>query len=588
MEDHVCHICDKSFARAWNLNQHLAAESCIQKKWCCSDCKHQYTNRKAYSRHVCRAKIEKCLIIVRREGIQKGKPDAKGKVPTKQEITGVMDLLDNKPWYTSKAILTIAKGSLWFEKAGDYSDSENDEDSNSDATEEGGDTDFDDDEERSALESTYKSFNSEAFEDDDSTDQQSKTDKGVEEHGRFDNSDDSGGSAAESDESNESDESLDEDERKEKIAYYKNQLAILEAERKAEQQAKQSVRKPKPVEIGFPNIIPEAPKNKVSHSSNSQKDDKPPTQIQIPSPTPSPTPTPSSTQIQKQDSKGLTLKNAGKHEYRNLIIPSKKEKHYYESDHSEDEREYAFENLKSTDESTDEVGLSADDLKRQKEGWVPSFEDKGKSLDEIIAIINKNAEEEIRNGKYLMHPICFKKSSNYSDRAQSLEIPFIAVGHYVNTINAMLEHPDMYQTLLYIKNIATASDYLEADFRLLKKIYLEGRKKSQMPIKVTDIRRYKLEYLDAKNKTWVTDVKGFKLAKILSDNLIDTYSLTNSKLSKAIYSLNNQDVKDQLLDLYQLNKGQSHIQKLTDSKTQARLAKRLCDFIYYLSEEEIA
>ena len=632
----VCNHCDEKFFDVRNLRNHIQSGKCYsENRVSCDDCHHRYSSKSTYNRHVCRAKVEKALIIMRRERIQKRKYDAKGKIPCKREIDGVMELLDNKPWYTSKAILTIAKGSLWYEKAefgsdSDNSDSDSDSDDNSYPSEDGGDTDFDDEVERSALTSAFES-----------------------EHGKIEDDEDdvacyktysSSSEDSDSEESEKSEESEDYESLSEQIALLEKRVKEIDEEEKREKETKKSSSNNK-MSLEFPNTNT----NIQSQIEKPKPVIKPPIRPRMITddseikPTLKPVIRPrtitDSTNANSVDAVNADAVNAGadsanvnadavnanadnanntnaanadnntvvsnvvkkqrflNEQYQNVIVPSKKEKHYYESDDSESEGGYTvhIDSDYSDSEAGNEIHvLTPADLKRQEEGWIPSFEYKGQSLDKIITLLNKKSEEEKLSGKFKLHPITLKRANddntddsdndNGISSNKILDIPLISKGHYIYTINTLFEHSDMYKTLLFIKTVATSTDYLEADFRLLNKLYFENRKKSELPIRVTDVRRYKMEYLNDK-KVWVVDYKGLKLAKILCDNLIDTYTLTNIRLANVITELDNKKEKIQLMDMYQINKSQQHIQKLTDGKVQAKLAKRIAEYIYYLSDD---
>lgn len=606
MEDKVCHLCDKSFTRAWNLKQHLAMGNCAkEKKYCCSDCKHYYTDKKAFNRHVCRAQVEKALITARREGIQMGKPDAKGKVPSNREISYVMDLLDNKYWYTSKAILTIAKGSLWYEKAADYDDDQNDKDSISDPSEEGGDTDFEDEDERSIL-ASQSGDNGREFEDQEPEEEQNQEevyDDEESDHCKDESDESSTNSEDDSDDRDDYGRKLPKDKR---TAINDEKLRKIHAINEAARQEKMNAGKPKPIPLGFPNDISATASSVRAVGSVRPILQKPASAMHQPlsiirSP---PGIQEARTDSNIQNTSKLEQKLEQKQEQKlepkkvyphNIIMQSKKEKHYYESDHSEEERGYIVPSNSDNPDECEEYILTKEELRMKKDGWIPTFEDKGKTLKQLVVILNNRVEQEKQDGKFLVHPILQKMANNDNSSGNDgpasksgLELPLIMDGHYLHTIHVLLGHSDMYDTLLHIVNISATADYLEADFRLVKKLYLNGRKKSEIPIKVTDLRRYKIEYLD-ENKIWISDTKGLKLSKILCDNLLNTYLRVNAGLGYIIkeFRKDQQQDKEELMDKYQMNKTQGHIQKLSDSKIQAKLGKRLIEFIGCLGEQEV-
>jgi hypothetical protein len=611
-----CPKCHTEFQSARNCAYHIHHDVCSNKSFRCDDCNKQYTLSRNLRRHACRVKIRDALIKVRREVRRYDKKLSKSKVPSSDEIKMVQKLLGNGAQYTSKAICTIAKDLTWMEQAEHDTDSEDSLDS--EASDEGGDTDFDDEDERSALTSMYGDFeddddnddNDDNVEDEDANHNNSKkakiseVDEVTQEEqlailhgygdaygGQLDQThtaewkewaeslekklDERGGPYISSDDEYEyaAYEEVGEEETTDQTLGTVSLTHIPLSHNNVD-----GAKDPHHdgIHNGIHNGIHDGNGNvDTAKDLDAHKDDK-----------------------KEPEKSSNPFKDSNEMYAQNIIIPSKKQKHYYESDNSDDEQGYVMEMDDSDEgETTDNEGkevfvLTKDDLKRQKEGWIPSFEYKGQSLSKIIELLNITAEEEKRTGKYLMHPISIKKSlcdvdeENINLEDCVLEVPVIAKGHYINTVHALMRNTDMYKTLMYVKNLATANDYLEADFRLIKRIYLDGRKKSEMPIKVTDIRRYKIEFLN-ENKEWLQDYKGTKLGKILCDNLINTYTLCNIKLTNVITELNNKAEKIQLLENYQIHKGQSHIQKLTDAKTQTKLSKRITEFIYSLSEDEI-
>lgn len=609
MEKHICCDCNKGFSRASNLRKHRKGGQCVKKLFCCDDCKHRYSKRKSLMHHVCRKKVEKLLIVLRKEGLKKGKSyiGFYKNMPTSQEITDVREYLDNKPWYTPKAISTIAKGSLWYEKA---EDSDYEDDSDSDPSEDGGDSDFDDDDERSALTSTYEQENGPLSESDTESEMESEKE-----------SDQESDHDQESEESEEESEFIHPDGQKYNKAERRSKIErnLNEIKRDEDNEIQEILQenKPRPIEIGFPNVIlsqgpliqPIKPLTRFpkSQAGPQPKQESEPVVLNIlkrfPKPDPASIRRESSAKMFEildediTDMQSVTEVKENRKEKKNyiqnVIIPSGRKKHYYESDDSDEERGYMIqldkENRMGADSDSDNPSeiyvLSAEDLKRQKEGWIPCFEHKGYSLEESIALLEKTIDEDKLNGKYVIHPIPFRRQ-NDNDSDNKLDIPLICTGNYVYTIHALRGNQRIYDTHIHINKIASSDDFLDASFRLLKKLYFDGRKKSEIPIKVTDVRRCKLEFLDYK-KIWVTDIKGIKLGKILCDNLMDTYALANSRLSKVINNLESWKDKEYFLDMFRINISQENLRELRFSKNQVKLTKRLIDFISSLSEDEV-
>jgi hypothetical protein len=228
------------------------------------------------------------------------------------------------------------------------------------------------------------------------------------------------------------------------------------------------------------------------------------------------------------------------------IRASKKRLHYYE-DSDSDEYEEA-----------------------DAEGAITIKRESKESMNVLMDKLNKQSD------KYQAHPAITMDARQFQP---------IMKGHYVNVIHALLGNPKMYETLIYIKNLGIAHDPMEADFKVIKKIYMDGRRKTEIPFKVIDIKRLRIEFLNEKGE-WIKDTKACKLMKILTDNLINTYIIANIKLSEIVTNLDDKAKKENLLDVYQINKSQGHACLLSDNKMHVKLAKRLIDFISNLGEDE--
>jgi hypothetical protein len=168
------------------------------------------------------------------------------------------------------------------------------------------------------------------------------------------------------------------------------------------------------------------------------------------------------------------------------------------------------------------------------------------------------------------------------DKDQQVEIVCLAKGDYIKKLEELYDG-DIEKAMIYIRNVGIATDFLEGDFRLIKRLYFDGKKKSEFPIRVKDFKRNKLEYLE-ENGEWVLDVHGEIVGKRLCDNIVNTLLIANSKFSEMIINEKDEDKKELLLDLYQINKTQAHILKLTERKTQCKLSRRVAEFINFCTE----
>jgi len=168
------------------------------------------------------------------------------------------------------------------------------------------------------------------------------------------------------------------------------------------------------------------------------------------------------------------------------------------------------------------------------------------------------------------------------DKEPKIDIVCLAKGDYVKKIIEIYDG-DEEKAMNYIKNVGIATDFLEGDFRMIKKIYFDGKKKSQFPIRVKDLSRNKLEYLE-ENGEWILDIRGEIVGKRLCDNIVSTLLIANTRFNEVIINEPDEDKKAVLLDLFQINKTQKHIMKLLERKTQGKLSHRVAEFINYCAE----
>ncbi len=168
------------------------------------------------------------------------------------------------------------------------------------------------------------------------------------------------------------------------------------------------------------------------------------------------------------------------------------------------------------------------------------------------------------------------------EKESKIDIVCLAKGDYIKKL-IQLHDGDEEKAMSYIKNIGIATDFLEGDFRMIKKVYFDGKKKSQFPIRIKDFKRNKLEYLE-ENGEWILDIRGEIVGKRLCDNLVSTLLIANTQFNELIIQEKDEDRKELLLDLFQINKTQAHIMKLLERKTQGKLSRRVAEFINYCTE----
>lgn len=174
------------------------------------------------------------------------------------------------------------------------------------------------------------------------------------------------------------------------------------------------------------------------------------------------------------------------------------------------------------------------------------------------------------------------KEGEGDPKEPKIDIVCLAKGDYVRQL-VKLYDGDEKKAMEYIKNIGIATDFLEGDFRLIKKVYFDGKKKSQFPIRVKDIKRNKLEYLE-ENGEWVLDINGEIVGRRLCENIVSTLLIANNCFNDVIILEKDEDRKELLLDLFQINKTQAHIMKLLERKTQGKLSRRVAEFINFCAE----
>jgi hypothetical protein len=193
-------------------------------------------------------------------------------------------------------------------------------------------------------------------------------------------------------------------------------------------------------------------------------------------------------------------------------------------------------------------------------------------------------DKKIENNNSNKEVVVVNKQDLTDDK--KVEIVCLAKENYIKKLED-LHDGDIDKALMYIKNIGIATDFLEGDFRLIKKIYFDGKKKSEFPIRVKDFKRNRLEFLE-ENGEWILDIQGEIVGKRLCDNIVNTLLIANKMFSDMIINEKDEDKKELLLDLYQINKTQAHILKLTERKTQCKLSRRVAEFINFCTEMQLA
>jgi len=175
-----------------------------------------------------------------------------------------------------------------------------------------------------------------------------------------------------------------------------------------------------------------------------------------------------------------------------------------------------------------------------------------------------------------------KKDGDKKDEEKKIDIVCLAKGDYVKKVIEVYGG-DEKKAMEYIKNVGTATDFIESDFLMIKKVYFDGKLKSQFPIRIKDFSRKKIEYLE-ENGEWIVDVRGEIVGKRLCDNIVKTLLIANNQFNDVIINEPDEDRKAVLFDLFQINKTQAHIMKLLERKTQGKMIHRVVDFIHYCAE----
>ncbi len=214
-----------------------------------------------------------------------------------------------------------------------------------------------------------------------------------------------------------------------------------------------------------------------------------------------------------------------------------------------------------------------------------------KGLVDLLVVQNKKLQEELearidKKCQQLVSctiaPGVGGGDGNADQKEPKIDIVCLAKGDYIKKL-IDLHDGDEEKAMNYIKNVGIATDFLEGDFRLIKKVYFDGRKKSEFPVRIKDYKRNKLEYLE-ENGEWVLDIRGEIVGKRLCENIVATLLIANTQFNEVIINEQDEDRKEILLDLFQINKTQAHIMKLLERKTQGKVSRRVAEFINYCAE----
>ncbi len=201
---------------------------------------------------------------------------------------------------------------------------------------------------------------------------------------------------------------------------------------------------------------------------------------------------------------------------------------------------------------------------------------KTSSLELVVRNTKRETDSEIEKATKT------QDSADKPNGDSKIDIVCLAKGDYIKKL-IELHDGDEEKAMNYIKNVGIARDFLEGDFRMIKKVYFDGKKKSQFPIRVKDFKRNKLEYLE-ENGEWILDIRGEIVGKRLCENIVNTLLIANTQFNEIIINEPDEDRKELFLDLFQINKTQAHIMKLLERKTQGKLSRRVAEFINYCTE----
>src|SRR5205823_6942734 len=124
--------------------------------------------------------------------------------------------------------------------------------------------------------------------------------------------------------------------------------------------------------------------------------------------------------------------------------------------------------------------------------------------------------------------------------------------------------------LAFLKDCALSS--INGDCRLLEKIYFASENPEDCPIKMLDRNRKKLEYVDENNEI-VIDPQGLRLAKILANNLQNSYLQGVNYLINL--SMEDKQSSKPAIEDYDVQCWNDHIYALSDLRYQKKIISSL-------------
>jgi hypothetical protein len=210
-----------------------------------------------------------------------------------------------------------------------------------------------------------------------------------------------------------------------------------------------------------------------------------------------------------------------------------------------------------------------DSLKRHREGYcknVRSTHEKSHLEEELILLKRKMQEIEKNDQKHQLNFEQLRQQPQIVNNTNQF-LQILCVRDNQNYLEMLSEKwGDYDRALEFIKDCALSS--LTGDCKLLGKIYFCSENPAEHPIKYADKSRKNLEYLnDRKEK--IIDPQGLKLAKILANNL------QNSYLQGVNYLVEQTLKNNQYLNDYDIQNWNNHIYELSDSKYQRKIISTL-------------
>ncbi len=193
-------------------------------------------------------------------------------------------------------------------------------------------------------------------------------------------------------------------------------------------------------------------------------------------------------------------------------------------------------------------------------------------LEEEINLLKRRIEEmEKKDQKHNENFEKLKSESRVVHNHNNQILQILCVDGNHNYLDMLTKQwGDYDKALCFIKECALSS--LIGDCKLLEKIYFSSDNPSEFPIKYLDKNRKKLEYLNEK-KEKIIDPQGIRLAKILANNLQNSYLQGVNYLINQ--TLDNQSCPNAFLDEYDIQSWNNHIYELSDSRYQKKIINYL-------------